>query len=93
MVNDYKAYWKKNVRLLIILLSIWFTVSFLLGIIFSEELDDPKFAFFGFKLGFWISQQGAIIVYIAIIAVYVKQMQKLDKAFDISDEAEEVADH
>ena len=91
MVNDYKAYWKKNVRLLIILLSIWFVVSFLLGIIFSEELD--QYSFFGFKLGFWISQQGAIIVYITIIAIYVKQMQKLDKAFNISDEAEEVADH
>tara|TARA_B110000211_G_C13589643_1_gene339854 strand:- start:124 stop:399 length:276 start_codon:yes stop_codon:yes gene_type:complete len=91
MVNDYKAYWKKNVRLLIILLSVWFIVSFLLGIIFSEELD--QYSFFGFKLGFWISQQGAIIVYIAIIAIYVKQMQKLDRAYNISDEAEEVADH
>ena len=91
MENDYKVYWKKNVRLLIILLSIWFTVSFILGIIFSKELD--KITFFGFKLGFWISQQGAIIVYIAIIAVYVKQMQKLDRAFNISDEPEDVVKH
>jgi putative solute:sodium symporter small subunit len=91
MKNDYKIYWKKNVRLLIILLSIWFTVSFILGIIFSKELD--KITFFGFKLGFWISQQGAILVYIAIIAVYVKQMQKLDRAFNISDEPEDVAKH
>jgi len=91
MKNDYKIYWKKNVRLLIILLSIWFTVSFILGIIFSKELD--KITFFGFKLGFWISQQGAILVYIAIIAVYVKQMQKLDRAFNISDEPEDVVKH
>ena len=91
MENDYKVYWKKNVRLLIILLSIWFTVSFILGIIFSKELD--KITFFGFKLGFWISQQGAILVYIAIIAVYVKQMQKLDRAFNISDEPEDVVKH
>ena len=74
MEKDYKMYWKKNVRLLIILLSIWFTVSFLLGIIFSEQLD--KVTFFGFKLGFWISQQGAIVVYITIIFVYVKKMKK-----------------
>ena len=91
MENNYKSYWKKNVRLLIILLSIWFTVSFILGIIFSKELDE--ITFFGFKLGFWISQQGAIIVYIAIIAVYVKKMQKLDRAFNISDESVEVNDH
>lgn len=91
MENNYKLYWKKNVRLLIILLSIWFTVSFLLGIIFSEELD--QISFFGFKLGFWISQQGAIIVYIAIIFTYVKRMQKLDREFNISDEPEEVAEH
>jgi putative solute:sodium symporter small subunit len=91
MEKDYKMYWKKNVRLLIILLSIWFTVSFLLGIIFSEQLD--KVTFFGFKLGFWISQQGAIVVYITIIFVYVKKMKKLDKEFGISDEPEEVAEH
>jgi|TARA_B100000795_G_scaffold267411_2_gene252200 putative solute:sodium symporter small subunit len=91
MKKDYKMYWKKNVRLLIILLSIWFTVSFLLGIVFSEQLD--KVTFFGFKLGFWISQQGAIVVYITIIFVYVKKMKKLDKEFGISDEPEEVAEH
>jgi len=84
-------YWKKNVRLLIILLSIWFTVSFLLGIIFSEQLD--QITFFGFKLGFWISQQGAIVVYIAIIFTYVKKMERLDREYNISDEPEKVAEH
>tara|TARA_X000000368_G_scaffold244152_1_gene192982 strand:- start:588 stop:863 length:276 start_codon:yes stop_codon:yes gene_type:complete len=91
MEKDYKKYWKKNVRLLVFLLSLWFSVSFILGIIFSEALD--KITFFGFKLGFWISQQGAILVYIAIIFIYVKKMKKLDLEYNISDEPEEVANH
>lgn len=88
---DLKLYWKKNVRLLIILLSIWFTVSFLMGIVFSDYLD--QFTFFGFKLGFWIAQQGAIIVFILLIAIYVRAMNKLDKAFNVSDEPQEIAEH
>lgn len=91
MSKDYKAYWKKNVRFLTILLSIWFVVSFLMGIVFSEELDNIQF--FGFKLGFWIAQQGSIIVYIAIIFFYVRGMNKLDKEFDVSDEPQEIAEH
>ena len=91
MEKDYKVYWKKNVRLLFYLLSVWFLVSFLMGIIFSEALD--KITFFGFNLGFWISQQGAILVYIALIFIYVKRMKKLDLEYNISDEPEEVANH
>ena len=88
---DLKLYWKKNVRLLIILLSIWFTVSFLMGIVFSDYLD--QYTFFGFKLGFWIAQQGAIIVFILLIAIYVRAMNKLDKTFNVSDEPQEIAEH
>jgi putative solute:sodium symporter small subunit len=91
MSKDYKAYWKKNVRFLTILLSVWFVVSFLMGIIFSEELDNIEF--FGFKLGFWVAQQGSIVVYIAIIFFYVRGMNKLDKEFDVSDEPQEIAEH
>lgn len=91
MSKDYKTYWKKNVRFLTILLSVWFVVSFLMGIIFSEELDNIEF--FGFKLGFWVAQQGSIVVYIAIIFFYVRGMNKLDKEFDVSDEPQEIAEH
>ena len=75
-----KQYWKKNIKYLIILLSIWFTVSFGFGIILIEELNQFKIG--GFKLGFWFAQQGSIYVFVALILVYILLMNKLDKKFN-----------
>lgn len=81
-----KKYWRKNLFYLSILLSIWFTVSYLAGIIFVESLNTIKLG--GFPLGFWFAQQGAIYIFVILIFVYVWLMNKLDKEFDV-DEKEE----
>ena len=75
-----EEYWEKNIKYLIILLSIWFTVSFGFGIILIEELNQFKIG--GFKLGFWFAQQGSIYVFVALILVYILLMNKLDKKFN-----------
>ncbi|MFD2568330.1 DUF4212 domain-containing protein [Pseudotenacibaculum haliotis] len=72
-----KSYWKTNLRYLFVLLSIWFLVSFGAGILFRESLDTIKIG--GFKLGFWFAQQGSIYVFVILIFVYVRLMNKLDK--------------
>ena len=38
--EDAKAYWRASVRLILVLLLIWFTVSFGFGILFREFLDQ-----------------------------------------------------
>ena len=68
-------YWKENLRIIFILLSIWFLVSFGFGIIFSDWLDQFKIG--GFKIGFWFAQQGSILIFI-----YVHLMNKLDKKYE-----------
>ena len=73
------AYWKENLRYLIILLSIWFAVSYGCGILFKEELNELRLG--GFKLGFWFAQQGSIYVFVILIFVYVRLMNKLDKKY------------
>ncbi len=73
------AYWKENLRYLIILLSIWFIVSYGAGILFKDALNEIKVG--GFKLGFWFAQQGAIYVFVILIFVYVRLMNKLDKKY------------
>ena len=87
MNTNNSGYWKANLRLLGILLSIWFTVSFGFGILLVEELN--QIAFFGFKLGFWWAQQGAIYVFVALIFVYIHLMQKLDRQYGVSDDEDE----
>ena len=78
-----KAYWRANLRILAILMSIWFVVSFGCGILFVEPLNQIKLG--GFKFGFWMAQQGSIYVFVAMIFVYVRQMNKLDRKFNFQD--------
>ena len=80
--KNLKNYWQKNLRILAVLLSIWFMVSFGCGILFVDTLN--QFQIGGFKLGFWFAQQGAIYVFVALIFVYVYKMNQLDKEFGVS---------
>jgi putative solute:sodium symporter small subunit len=69
-------YWKKNIRYITILLSIWFIVSFGCGILFVEQLNTIQIG--GFKLGFWFAQQGSIFGFVAIIFTYIYLMNRWD---------------
>jgi len=82
--NNKQAYWRKNIQYLTILLSIWFVVSYGFSILLVDVLDKVNIG--GFKLGFWFAQQGSIYVFVALIFVYVRLMNKLDKAFGVSEE-------
>jgi putative solute:sodium symporter small subunit len=81
--SQEKKYWKKNLKYVAILLSIWFLVSFVFGIILVDELNTIRLG--GFKLGFWFAQQGAIYVFVILIFVYIKLMNKLDKEFGFNE--------
>ena len=78
-ISPSKAYWKENLSYLSILLGIWFLVSYGCGILFKEVLDNIKIG--GFKLGFWFAQQGSIYIFVILIFVYVRLMNKLDKKY------------
>ena len=65
------SYWKANLLILSIILSIWFLVSFGFGIIWSESLDALSIG--GFKLGFWFGQQGSLLFFLIIIFIIPKQ--------------------
>ena len=74
-----KNYWHSNLKILSILLSIWFLVSFGFGIIWSDFFDQFKIG--GFKLGFWFAQQGSIYFFVILIFIYIYLMNKLDKKY------------
>ncbi|MCF1182765.1 DUF4212 domain-containing protein [Marichromatium gracile] len=77
-------YWRANLRLLVVLLTIWFVVSYGFGIILVEPLNAISLG--GYKLGFWFAQQGSIYTFVVLIFVYAANMNRLDKKFDVGEE-------
>ena len=80
-------YWKENIRLVLSLLSVWFLASFVMGILLADILDNIRF--FGFKLGFWMAQQGSIYCFVILIFIYVYKMKKLDLKYGVDEDSEE----
>lgn len=78
------AYWRANLKLMAVLLAVWFAVSFGAGILFADALNSIQF--FGFKLGFFFAQQGAIYVFVVLIFIYTWQMNRLERKFDVDEE-------
>ncbi|MBD3647099.1 MAG: DUF4212 domain-containing protein [Pseudomonadales bacterium] len=87
MSNKNNEYWRANLRLMLSLLTVWFLVSFVCGILISDWLD--QFRLFGYKLGFWFSQQGSIYFFVALIFIYVWRMNALDRKFDVHEDDRE----
>ncbi len=79
--NAAQAYWKENITTILKLLAIWFIVSYGCGIIFIDELNAITFG--GFKLGFWFAQQGSIYVFVILIFVYAKMMERIEEKYDV----------
>ncbi|MBP0048531.1 DUF4212 domain-containing protein [Marinobacterium sp. AK62] len=76
-----RAYWRENLRIIFTYMVVWFVVSYGCGILFVDALDQIQF--FGFPLGFWFAQQGAIYVFIGLIWAYVFSMNRLDEKYDV----------
>ena len=81
---DRKSYWRKNITIVLILLAGWFCVSCVLGIFLVERLNKVRIG--GFPLGFWVAQQGSILVFILLILVYCLYMMRLDRRHHVDEE-------
>ena len=75
-----KQYWAANVKLTSIVLAIWFVVTFVEAW-FARELNTMSFL--GFPLGFYMSAQGSLIIYVVIIFIYARYMNNLDKVYGV----------
>jgi len=75
--RDPKSYWRANLALMARLLVVWFVSSYGLGILFVEPLN--RFHVGGFPVGFWFAQQGSIYVFVVLILIYARSMDKIDR--------------
>ena len=74
-----RVYWRRNIKLIAVLLVIWLSFAIILPFLAIDQLNNIEFA--GFKLGFWIAQQGSIIMFIGLIFIYALLADKLDRAY------------
>lgn len=82
-----KAYWSAILKMLVIILAVWAIVSFVVSIIFVEQLNTISLG--GYPLGFWFAQQGSIYVFIALIFIYVFIIGRIDKKYDVHENGED----
>jgi putative solute:sodium symporter small subunit len=79
-----EAYWHYNLRLVTILLVIWFVTAYLISGLFAAQLN--KVSFLGFPLGYYMAAQGSLIIFVIEIAVYARLMNKKDLEYGIQEE-------
>lgn len=84
LTDRHRQYWSKNLRITSILLAIWFVVTYVVGY-FARDLN---FNFFGWPFSFWVGAQGALVVYVAIIGIYARYMNQLDREYNVAEEEE-----
>ena len=79
-----RGYWRENLTIVAALLSVWFIVSFGLSIVFVDALNTVRVG--GFRLGFWMAQQGSLYIFVLLIFLYVWLMNRLDRAYGVHEQ-------
>ncbi len=82
LTEKHNEYWRKNLVYTAILLAVWFVVTFVEAW-YARELNTVTF--FGFPFAFYMSAQGSLAIYVAIIGIYAYLMGKLDKEYNVDE--------
>ena len=86
---ERERYWVRNIRLVTVLLLVWAAVSFGASILLADWLDRVRLPGSGFKLGFWMAQQGSIVVFVVLIFVYARRMERIERECGVDEEREQ----
>lgn len=78
------AYWRANLRLVVGCLIVWFTCSYVFGVLLVDVLNEIRVG--GFRLGFWFAQQGSIYIFVVLIFFYAWRMNILDQRYDVHED-------
>jgi putative solute:sodium symporter small subunit len=86
LTEKHREYWHRNLVITGVLLLIWFVVTFVMGY-FAIPL--AQITFFGWPLSFYMAAQGSLIVYVVLIWIYARYMNKLDTEYDVHEGEDE----
>jgi len=85
MARAHARYWRFNIALIAALMVIGFVVSFVVPLT-ARSLVQVRFA--GFSLPFYLGAQGAILLYVLLVAIYIVLMQRADRVLQAALEAD-----
>lgn len=74
-----RRYWRSNLKLMGVLLTVWAFVGLGCGILFADSLNRYMLPGTGYPLGFWFAQQGSILTFVVLILIYALAMNRLDR--------------
>jgi len=80
--EKHREYWKRTLNLTIVLLAIWFVVTFVMAY-FAIPLHGIVIA--GFPLSFYMAAQGSLIIYVVLIWYYARKMGELDQEYGVAE--------
>lgn len=84
MQDKGKAYWYAVLRLVAMILAVWFVAGYVCGILLAPALNNIHVG--GYPLGFWFAHQGSMYIFVALIFIYAKLQGQLDRKFDVHEE-------
>ena len=82
LTEKHKEYWRKNLTITAVLLFVWFVATFVEAW-YARELN--QLSFLGFPLGFYMSAQGSLIIYVVLIGIYAWYMNRLDVQYGVDE--------
>lgn len=82
LTEKHREYWRRTLNLTIVLLAIWFVVTFVMAY-FAMDLHNIVIA--GFPLSFYMAAQGSLIVYVVLIWFYARKMGALDREYGVAE--------
>jgi putative solute:sodium symporter small subunit len=82
LTERHREYWKRTLNVTIVLLAIWFIVTFVMAY-FAIELSSIVIA--GFPLSFYMAAQGSLIIYVVLIWYYARKMGELDQEYGVAE--------
>lgn len=76
-----QAHWRTLRRWTLGLLLVWALVTF--GVAWNARA--LSFSWFGWPFSFWVAAQGALLVYLGLVALYAWAARRLDEAHDLDE--------
>ena len=73
-----RLFWSRTKRLTAVLLLAWLLINLIVPW-FARDLDGLRA--FNFPAGYWLAAEGALLLYLLIVVIYVWAMERLDAQY------------